>query len=473
MNNVIRLALLALLLSACKTPALVTRTENRSVPASFGTAPDSVTTARLRWRDFFTDPDLVALIDTALTNNQELNITRQEIEIARNEVSARRGEYLPSVGLSAAAGAHKAGRYTLQGATEAITQIRPGQYTPDPLPNFLVGAFASWEVDIWQKLRTAQRAAATRYLATNEGRNFMVTNLVSEIASTYYELLALDAQLAIVRQSIDIQTNALEIVKLQKESARTTELAVRRFEAQVQHTRSLQFDIQQRIVEAENRINFLIGRYPQPVRRNRSDFEEQVPPPIHSGMPSQLLTNRPDIRQAELNLAAARLDVRAARAAFYPSLNIEAGIGMNAFNPALLVSTPESLLLSLVGGLTAPWINRLTLKASYLSANARQTQTVYAYEQTVLRAYIEVANQLAKIDNLEKSYALKANQVQALNQSTTIANTLFRSARADYMEVLMTQRDALESKVELVETRLERFQAVVGTYRALGGGWNN
>ncbi|MCC3160119.1 efflux transporter outer membrane subunit [Hymenobacter sp. 15J16-1T3B] len=465
-------AALALAVGACKTPTLVQKTENRTIAGSYaGTPADSTSNSgKLRWREFFTDPNLVALIDTALVRNQELNITQQEIEIARQEVRARKGEYLPTVGIGAQAAADRVGRYTLQGATEETVDIRERR-TPDPLTNFQVGAFASWEVDIWHKLRNAKQAANNRYLASIEGRNFTVTNLVAEIATSYYELLALDNQLAILQQNIAIQRNALNAVRLQKEAARVTELAVQRFEAQVQNTTARQFQIQQRIVETENRINFLVGRYPQPVQRNAQAFNDLLPKAVQTGVPAQLLQNRPDIRQAEQNLAAAKLDVTVARANFYPRLSIDAAAGFQAFRPDLLLNAPESMLLTLAGNLAAPLINKNGIKALYYSANARQTQAVYDYERTILNAYIEVANQMANISNLQNSYEAKAREVQALNQSINISNSLFNSARADYTEVLFTQRDALESKFDLIETKMQQLNASVNVYRALGGGW--
>ncbi len=463
---------LSLVYTACSVPSsLVQRKENKNVPAGYTSSQDTANTAAVQWKQFFTDPYLNVLIDTALKNNQELNITMMEIEIARNEVRARKGEYLPFVGLRAGAGVDKVGRYTNIGASEATTDIKPGKATPDPLPDYLLGAVAHWEVDIWNKLHNAKKASVSRYLASVEGKNFMVTNLIAEIANSYYELLALDNQLEIIKTNIDIQTNALEIVKMQKEATRVTELAVRRFEAQVLSTKSLQYSIQQKIVETENRINFLVGRFPQPVARNSQNFDSLVPTTIYAGIPSQLLENRPDVKQAELNLAAAKLDVKATKANFYPSLGITAGVGYQAFNPSYLIKTPESLIYSIAGDLTAPLINRNAIKAMYFNANARQIQAVYDYERTILNAYIEVTNQVSKISNLEKSYSLKSEQVQALTQSVTISNNLFKSARADYMEVLLTQRDALESRFELVETKMQQMNAMVNIYRALGGGW--
>jgi NodT family efflux transporter outer membrane factor (OMF) lipoprotein len=459
--------------TSCKTPGLIQKDINSATPENYLKESKDTTdvTAGLLWKDYFEDPYLKNLIETALANNQELNITLQEIEIAKNEIRIRKGEYLPSVGITGAAGVEKVGRYTSQGANDANTDIKPGVAFPDPLQDYLLGAFATWEVDIWKKLRNAKKSAMMRYLGTVEGKNFMVTNLVSEISTSYYELLALDNQLTILKQNIEIQKNALEIVRYQKDAARVTELAVRRFEAQVLKTQSLEFSIRQQIFEIENRLNFLAGRFPQAITRNSEIFNELNPANIQSGIPTQLLDNRPDIRQAELELEAAKIDVKVAKADFYPSLRITAGLGFNAFNPAYLISTPESILYSIAGDLTAPLINRNAIKARYLSANARQIQAIYKYEQTIINAYVEVMNQLSNIDNLSSTYGLQSKQVEALSASVSISNELFNSARADYMEVLLTQRDALESKFDLIDTKMNQLIAKVTIYRALGGGW--
>jgi outer membrane protein TolC len=247
---------------------------------------------------------------------------------------------------------------------------------------------------------------------------------------------------------------------------------VRRFEAEVLKNQSRQFGILQDITETENRINFLIGRFPQPILRNSNTFTELIPQSIHTGIPSQLLAHRPDIKQTEQELAAAKLDVKAVRAEFYPKMMINAGIGYQAFNMQYLITTPQSLIYNIAGGLVAPLINRSAIKANYYSANSRQIQAVYNYERTVLGAYIEVANQLSNMSNLEKCYDLKTQQVQALTSSIDISTSLFKSARADYMEVLLTQRDALESRFELIETKKQQMNAMVNIYKALGGGWN-
>jgi multidrug efflux system outer membrane protein len=460
-----------LVLTACKIPAITEKNENKKIPAGYSYSQDTTNSAQINWKEYFNDNYLNNLIDTALKNNQELNIVLQEIDIARNEISIRKGEYLPFVGLKAGGGVDKVARYTSRGASEANIDIKPGKETPEPLGDMLIGAYANWEVDIWKKLRNAKKASVNRYLATIEGKNFVITNLIAEIANSYYELLALDNQLEIVQKNIDIQNNALKIVRVQKESAKVTELAVKRFEAEVLNTQSIQYNIQQQIIETENKINFLLARYPQPIPRQHQDFEHSVPQIIYAGIPAQLLDKRPDIRQAEQSLMAAKLDVKVAKARFYPSLGISAAIGYQAFNPAHFFKTPESLLYSLAGDITAPLINRNAIKADYYNANAKQIQAVYEYERTLLNAYLEVVNQMSKITNLEKSYGFKSRQVEALTQSITISGNLFASARADYMEVLLTQRDALESKFDLIETKLQQMNAMVNIYRALGGGW--
>ena len=458
---------------SCKAPQATMETPSKVVvPEAYTDSKDTTNMAAIPWHDFFKDQNLVNLIDTALKNNQELLITLQEIEIAKNDIRIKKGAYLPTVGVRAGAGVEKVGRYTSQGAGDATTEIKPGKETPDPLGDFVVAAYANWEVDIWKKLRNSKKAAVSRYLSTVEGKNFVVTNLIAEIANSYYELLALDSQLDIVKQNIELQSNALEIVKIQKQAARATELAVQKFEAEVLDSKSKEFDIRQQIKETENRINFLVGQYPQEIKRDRNNFLSLLPSTVSSGIPSQLLQNRPDIKQAEMELTAAKLDVKVARAEFYPSLDISAAVGVNAFNPSYLFTFPESLLYSLAGDIAAPLINRNAIKAEFRNANARQLQALYNYDRTVLNAYIEVSNELSKIDNLQKGYDLKSQQVDALNKSIDVSNDLFKSARVDYFEVLMTQRDALESKLELIDTKKEQLNAAVHVYKDLGGGWN-
>ncbi len=471
-HKVITVLLICIVLTSCKMLAPAEKTELQAMPDAYAVSKDTMNSATIKWKNFFPDKNLDDLIDIALKNNQELEMTLQEIEIARNDVRVKKGLLLPTVTAGASAGIEKVGRYTSQGAGDASTDITPGKEVPEALQNYELGLHAVWEVDIWKKLRNAKKAALTRYLATVEGKNFVITNLVAEIANSYYELEALDNQLDIIQQTIVLQKNALEIVKVQKDAARVTELAVKKFEAEVLNSQSREFAIQQQIKETENKINFLLGRYPQPIARDKEAFIAQVPQQIQAGIPSQLLANRPDIKQAELELFATKCDVKAAQAEFYPSFTIAGGIGFQAFKPSYLFTTPESLAYSLLGDLTAPLINRNAIKAEFNKAKAEQLKAMYNYQKTILNGYVEVSNELSNIKNLEQFYDLKNKEVQSLTTAIDVSNDLFKSSRVDYFEVLMTQRDALESKLELVEAKKEQFNAVTNVYRALGGGWN-
>lgn len=457
--------------AGCKVPAVTNVTANKPMPELFAGNRDTTNISAIPYHSFFKDQNLVDLIDTALKNNQELMVTLQDIEIAKNDVRLRKGALLPSIGLQAGASLEKVGTYTSQGAGDASTDILPGKEVPEALSNFTIGAVANWEIDIWKKLRNAKKAAVSRYLSTIEGKNFVLTNLVAEVANSYYELQALDTQMEIVKQNIELQKNALEIVKVQKEAMRSTELAVQKFRAEVLASQGKEFDILQSIKETENKINLLLGRYPQEIKRDKGNFLGITPMVINAGIPSQLLANRPDLKQAELDLAAAKLDVKVARAEFYPSLDISAAIGLEAFQPRYLFKIPKSLLYNLAGDIAGPLVNRNAIKAEFNSANARQLQSMYNYQRIILNAYMEVSNELSRIDNLGKSYDLKSQQVDALDKSIEASNDLFRSARVDYFEVLMTQRDALENKLELVETKKDQLNALVNVYKELGGGW--
>lgn len=475
-NKYIAAIALSLVLASCKAPmATVIKDEvKENVPQNFnqedqGDANNNSGTTP--WRQFFTDPNLVSLIETALKNNQELMITLQEIEIAKSGVLAKKGRLTPTVSAGIGAGVKKAGRYTSEGAGDATTEIEPGKEMPDPLGNFEGGLMANWEIDIWKKLRTEKESAIAHYLSTVEGKNFVLSNLIEEIADNYYELLALDNQLDIIQQYAKLQQKALEISKIQKEAAAATELAVKKFEAELAKSKATEYTIRQQITEKENEINALCGRYPQPIVRSKDDFMAIIPQTVYTGIPSQLLANRPDIKQAELELKSAKLDVEAARKEFYPTLEISATLGLEAFKPSYLVKLPESMAASLVGELAGPLINKSAIKANFQTADARQIQSLYEYDKTILNAYLDVANLMSKVKNIDQYYKLKSEETKALEQSIDIANQLFRNSRADYLEVLLNQRDALDAKMELVEAKQKQLSTVVDIYKSLGGGW--
>jgi multidrug efflux system outer membrane protein len=466
------LSVLGLMLQACGTPELIIKKEDTHLPVAYKPGVSEKTnTASIKWKDFFDDPNLISLLDIAVVNNKEINIMMQRISVAQNEIQARRGQYLPFVNIGAGAGGDRTGEFTRKGAVEAGLPLANGQAFPTYFGDYHFGLFSTWELDVWKKLRNAKQVAVLEYMASKEGKNFLVTNLVAEVAHSYYELLSLDNQLTNLEQNINIQQNGLEMVKQLMFYGRTTALAVRRYEAEVAKNKSKLYELNQHITVVENRINFLLGRTSQPIQRASSGFMELKPKVLKAGIPSQLLQNRPDIRQAELELAAAALNINVARANFYPSFSINAGIGYEAFALKYLVNTPASLAATLAGGLVAPLVNKNAIIAEYKNANAKQIQAAYEYEQSIIKAYTEVANQISNIGNLDKNYQLKISQVEALARSIEVATQLFKSARVDYLDVLLVQRDTLDAKKDLIETKQKQIDAMVDLYKSLGGGW--
>lgn len=428
----------------------------------------TVNEAQISWREFFSDPYLVHLIETALSNNQEFNIFIQDIAIANSEVQEKQSEYLPKVGLGLGSENYGVSKNTRDGSLDKLLDRNHLKSSSSALS---LGPNLTWEVDIWRKLRNAKDAARMRLMAQYEGRNYLISRLVAEIARSYYELMALDNSLKILDENIEIQNKAFLKMKALKEYAKANNLAVNRFEAQLLKTKSERFEISQKIVEKENRLKFLSGIYDTtPILRHSEQLMSMPVDALQVGVPTQLLENRPDIRQAEYAIRAAKLDLKSVQANLYPSLSISAGTGFSAFGPDLLFN-PKSFVYSVMGGLTAPVINRKAILARIAIADSYQTQTVLNYEQTLLQAYTEVLNQMLNIKNIQQSFDTKQREVLILDNSVVIANNLFQYAKADYVEVLLTQEEKLNAQKELVELKMNLIASKVDLYRALGGGW--
>jgi len=468
----IYVALLSLLVSGCKTLETNLSVRERSMPANFSiTSADSTNWANMDWRGYFADEALTALIDTALNNNFDLQMALQRIEMARAGVRGATGDLFPQLQAEVSAGVDKFARYTPDFAGNSTTDYEPGKVVPSPLQDYFVGFTATWEVDIWGKLRNSRKAAMANYLASVEGKNFVTSNLVAEVATAYYELIAIDNALEIVQQTIAKREEALEVAEWQMEAGRANLLAVQQFKAQLLNARSLETELQQQMTETENRINFLLGRYPEAIGRNRENLYGEMPASISAGVPSQLLLNRPDIRQAEFQVQASRFDLKAARAAFFPNINIGAALGFNAFYPKFLFSSPASIGYGVLGGLAAPLFNMSALKAQFATAKAGQLSAMYEYQKSVLSGFMEVSDQLASLDRLQQLSTQKKEESEVLGQAVETAAELFRSARTDYLDLILTQESALQAQLELVDVEKRRQSAKVNLYKAIGGGW--
>lgn len=466
------ISFLTIAFSGCATLDTDLSIPEKEMPASFGNQKNTAgSIANINWREYFADTHLQKLIDTAIGNNIDLQMALQRIEVSRSSVKLANGALLPQVSLNAGGGVRKFGLYTMDGAGNATTEITPGQTVPVNLPDIYLGLQSSWEIDIWGKLRNQRKSAISSYLSSVEGTNFVISTLVADVAIYYNELLALDNELDIIRQTIRKQQEALDVILLQKEAGRANELAVQQFKAQLLNTQILETYALQRITETENKINFLLGRYPQPIQRTKEVLFKELPQQIASGFPSQLLANRPDVREAEFRIEAGKFDLKAAKAAFYPNFNITASFGFQAFNPEFLFSSPASIAYSVMGTLVAPLINRNALEAQFNTAKANQLTAMYNYQKIILNATIEVANELSTIRNLQQINSLKKQQNDVLKQSVETSGELFKYARASYLEVLMAQQSALQSNLELIDVTKRQRVSTINIYKALGGGW--
>jgi hypothetical protein len=459
-------------LNSCKAPQMTTIQKPINLPEFFTSGmPVDSSSAKVNWREYFADDYLVALIDSALQNNQDLKIALQQIEMARSGALASSAALKPRVSFAPTAALRRFGLYTMDGAGNITTDILPNKIVPIHLPDFLVGFQASWEIDLYKKLSNTHKSALTKVMASNEAKNYVVTNMVNEIASAYYELKALDAELAIIDEYTLIQENAVELIRIQKDAAAANELAVKQFEAQLYKLQEMKFGLQQGIIEQENTINYLMGRLPQPIARSTISIDSVKLKTASVGIPAQLLLNRPDLRQVELELQASRLDVQVARTAFLPSLNIGSVLGTQAFRPDLLITKPQSLVYGLVGGLAAPLINKRAIQADFDFANANQLAMLGTYNKQIISAYIEVYNVLMLQRNLVQSHAIKSKESAVLVESIDISDKLYRNNRATYLEVLAAQENALETRIELVQIKKAQLQSQMNLYKALGGGW--
>jgi multidrug efflux system outer membrane protein len=468
--------LVAMLLTGCKVMQPQPMPEVKPLPREYNDQSVLPDTINLQFRNFFPDPYLLQLIDTALRQNTDLAIALQRVVMAEAQLAARRGALWPSLDLSIGGGAERYGDYTMNGVGNFDTNLSPNikedQKIPlSPTTNVYAQFRSSWEIDLWGKLRHQQKAAAAELLANRQAQQFIVTNLVARIAEEYYNLLALDMELRIVQKNIGLQEEALEIVKAQKAGGRASELAVQQFTAQLMNTMAIEHRLLQERTAAANRLNALAGNYPQAISRDTSLPHLRTLQYIETGLPAALLSRRPDIKQAELELLAAKENVLAARKAFLPSLTINPYVGLDAFTPGLLMKSGSGVF-GIIGQLTAPIFRQKSLRAQYIIANAANKEAIYNYQQKLLDAYSEVVTQMSAVQQYRQAYRMKEQEVRHLQAAVTTARELYLSGYASYLEVITAQKSVLEAELELIRQRQDVFVAMVRLYRALGGGWN-
>lgn len=468
---------LSLSIGACSIPSKVSQKEALKVPEHFtridGT--DSTNIAQLNYREFFKDRKLTAIIDEVLQNNFDQKIAEEQLKIASAYLLARKGALLPSVQAGINVSGTHYGKHTIEGVGNFDTNLSPNieesqKVNTSFTPNYWLGLSVGWEIDIWGKLTNLKKAAQKRFLATQQARELMQSILVTQAASLYYELITLDKMSAILKDNIKLQEQALEIVKIQKEVGRATELAVQQFNAQLANTEASWVEIQQQTTNIENQLLALMGRFEGTVKRSEKIEAAHLPLKMDHGHPAQLLNYRPDIKMAYSELEATHAAAKAARAAFFPTISLSAYGAYNAFNSGYLFN-PTSLVYQLLGNMVAPVFQQNQLKSQFKVAGAQQEIAFLQYQKAVVGAFQEVKTLIQYLENNEKILDIKSREVNALVSSVEISNDLYVSGYANYLEIINAQRSKRAADLDLVEARRNQALAMIQLYKALGGGW--
>jgi outer membrane protein TolC len=392
--------------------------------------------------------------------------------MAQSQFVCFRGNLFPKLNMQLSLGQKRFGKYTMDGVGNFDTQFSPNitqdQIIPEHLPDYYAGVFMSWEADIWGRLKNKKKAAVLRFLSSVEGRKWIMTLLVEDISLTYYDLVAKDMELEFLKETIDIQNKELAVVISQKDAGRTDELVVKQFEAQLLDTRGVALILQQQIYELENRLNLLMGRYPQPLSRGKMNLSTSDENPLFSSVPVDLIANRSDIKQREFLVQSTKADLLAAKKAFYPALQINVGAGLNSFNPNFFLN-PVSLAYNALGGLAAPLLNRSALVAEFKYADAAQLEAIYQYQLGFIQAYTEIYNQMLAIQTYKSVFDLKLEEVNVLKYANDLAFELYISGRINYLEVLYLRKNTIQAQLQLIESKKFQHFSIISLFKSIGG----
>ncbi len=468
--NLYTFALLMLFLSACKVSKDVAAPKAQ-LPEQFrdaevSTSADTASIADIQWKNFFTDITLQKLIDSAIIKNYDMQIAVKNIDEAQLLFKQVKWNYVPAIGLNVTASTNRPSNNSITGLS--IAQYNIGT---KHIEDYSANLALSWEADIWGKIRNQQKGALATYLQTAEARKAIQTNLVAGVSQGYYNLLMLDAQLDIAQKNVRLNDSTLRIIKLQYDAGQVTLLAVQQAEAQKLTAAALVPVFEKNITVQENALRILTSELPDSISRNATLDQLTMPENIGTGMPSAIVSRRPDVKSAELALVIANSRVGISKAAMYPALRITASGGVNSFRASNWFNIPASLFGIAAGGLVQPLLNHKILKTDYLVAKVEREKTVLQFRQTVLNAVGEVSDALVTIDKLKSQQAIATSKVNTLQQATKNANLLFTNGLATYLEVITAQSNVLQSELDLASIKRDELSAVSELYRSLGGGW--
>lgn len=449
--------LLILVFSSCQvlnryqTPEIDTSNLYRDYSST-----DTTSIATISWREYFKDTYLINLIDEALTKNVDLQIAESSIRQAEASLRKTKAAYFPTVSLT--------GQITNSTTSDADNALNSS------VNNVRIGIGSTWEADIWGKLNRQSRAQYAVFLQSQAYKDLIQSSLIANIATSYYSLLALDEQLQITQESITLLEKNVETIEALKDAGLQNAAGVEQSRVLMLNTKLSIFDLERSIRELENSICVLLAR--KPGRIERSSFGIQtVPEQIQAGVPVQLLSQRPDVRQAELGFRSAFELTNAAQASFYPSITLNSGsfIGYAASGFTNLFSL-ENLIANVIGGLTQPIFAQGQLTANLKIARENQQQALLSFQNTLLDAGREVSDILFAYDNSVKKYELRQQQVESTQKAVEYTEELLVAGEAIYTEVLTAQQNYLSAQINQVNDKLEQLQYSVSLYRALGGG---
>ncbi len=419
---------------------------------------DSVSMADVSWRDLFNDDRLKQYIDTALVNNLDIRIALQNVLAA--EAYVKQG---------------KAGYYPTLSGTASITRTKNsensqfGSFFSSALQQYELSGALSWEADVWGKIRSNKRAFGASYLQSVSAHQAVKTNLIAGMASTYYQLLALDKQLKVSKKTLESRKHSLETIIALKEAGQVTEVAVKGAEAQVHTTEILVIDLENNIKLLENTFSILLGEAPRNIERGNLD-EQSIETELNTGVPYLLLANRPDVMQAEYGLINAFELTNVARSSMYPSFILSANGGFQSLELENWLDA-SSLFSTLLGGLTQPIFNGRRLRTQMEVAKAQQEQALLSYRQALLTAGREVSDALYTYDAETQKLEARSKELEAYTKAEDYSEELWNNGLANYLEVLTARQNALSSELNYVDTQYNQLNAIVELYRALGGGW--
>lgn len=420
---------------------------------------DSLSMAQVSWKELFTDAVLQNYIDEGLKNNMDIRIALQQIEVANAYFKQGKAGYFPTLNANASVARQELSKNTQMG----------GQVSS--VDQFEISGGLSWEADIWGKIRSNKRASEAGYLQSVAAHQAVKSRLVANIASIYYQLMALDEQIRVTEATINTRLQSLETTKALKEAGQVTEVGVKQTEAQVFTAQGILVDLKNQVRLLENTFSILLGSEPRAIER--STFEQQnISIPLRTGVPSQLLSNRPDVMAAEFGLMNAFEMTNVARSSFYPSLTLTAAGGLQSMELDQLFDT-GSLFANLVGGLAQPILNGRRIRTQYEAAQAQQEQALIRFKYALLNAGKEVSDALSTIDAAEEKMTLKEKENDAYTLASEYSQELLNNGFANYLEVLTAQERALSSSLDMINAKNARMQAIIDLYEALGGGWQD